>query len=61
LCFSSFISQFLDFILFNHLFSFDSLDDCEFFLFNSFKLFIIEIKIHSCNCMIHLDFGDLHE
>jgi len=43
LCFSSFISQFLDFILFNHLFSFDSLDDCEFFLFNSFKLFIFSL------------------
>ena len=33
---SSFISQFLDFVLFYHLFSFDSLDDLNFFFFNFF-------------------------
>ena len=36
----SFISQFLDFILFNHFFSFNSLDNRLFFFFNFFKFLL---------------------
>jgi hypothetical protein len=39
----SFISQFLDFVLFNHLFSFDSLNNWKFFFFNFFKFFWLSL------------------